>query len=112
MGELDNGTVLLLAREVATILAREAPPLEAVVVDMTEVAAVSAAGLRALYAAQHLAAGKGITIRVVVRPNSSPDRMLDATEMRAVLDVYSSRAAAVTAYSRDQFVREMRNLWA
>ncbi|MEV6872980.1 hypothetical protein [Amycolatopsis sp. NPDC051128] len=37
--------------------------------------------------------------------------MLDMTGMRAVLDTYPSRIAAVTAGDRDQFIRQMRSLW-
>lgn len=110
-GELDSGTLLLLTREIAAVLARE-PVLEAVVVDLGAVVAVSAAGLRALYAAQDHAAGKGVVVRVVAGRCSNAGRVLDATNMRAVLDVYSTRAAAVASGDRDRFVREMRGRWA
>ncbi|WIY07504.1 STAS domain-containing protein [Amycolatopsis mongoliensis] len=110
VGELDDGTVLLLAREVALVLDRESAP-ETVVVDLTAVRSVSASGLRALHAAHAHATGKGIGFRLVVRENSRPASVLDATKLRAVLDVYPSRAAALAAGDRGRFVREMRALW-
>lgn len=99
-GELDLATSPRLALVFDLILGRDRtePPIgqrpRALVVDLSNVRLLSAAGLNVLYAAHQLAAEVGVRLRVVTGSNATAAaRVLRLTGLGSVLDVYSSLPA-------------------
>jgi anti-anti-sigma factor len=101
-GELDLATAPYLRDVLVTVLGhsateRPARPLPAaLVVDVSSLELLSAAGATVLYAAHQLAADVGVRLRLVagVRPSASA-RILRITGLDSVLDVYPSLKATV-----------------
>ncbi|MEU4250534.1 STAS domain-containing protein [Amycolatopsis sp. NPDC026612] len=105
-GELDAGTASKLVHAVAQILATEP---EALVLDLSELAFLSVAGIRAIHAA-HDAAGAA-RLRVVTGERPLVREFLRATRFDAVLDCYRTRRGAEATDSRAQFVSHARASW-
>lgn len=101
-GELDLATAPYLRDVLVTVLGHSAtePPArplpEVLVVDVSSLELLSAAGATVLYAAHQLAADMGVRLRLVtgVRPSASA-RILRITGLDSVLDVYPSLQATV-----------------
>ena len=109
-GELDVGTVLVVVRSVAAALATSPAP-QVIVLDLTELRFLGAAGVRVLCTAADHAAAEGTTVRVVTGGNPVVERSLSLSGKDRVLDVYPDRVAAVRAGDRYDFLRLATLLW-
>lgn len=109
-GELDVGTVLVVVRSVAAALATSPAP-QVIVLDLTELRFLGAAGVRVLCTAADHAAAEGTTVRVVTGGNPVVERSLSLSGKDRVLDVYPDRVAAVRAGDRHDFLRLATLLW-
>ncbi|HJP76284.1 MAG TPA: STAS domain-containing protein [Pseudonocardiaceae bacterium] len=99
-GELDLATAPRLRTVLLSILERQAEPAsrwspEALVVDLSGLELLSAAGLSVLYEAHQRAGQAGLRLRIVTgsRPSMS-GLVLRLTGLESVLDVYPSLLAA------------------
>ena len=95
-GELDLATAPLLAGVFEKIMVREPSESrpELLVVDLTELSLLSAAGLTVLYATHQLAAEVGLRLRLVTSGRSPAARALRISGLGSVLDLYQSLSAA------------------
>lgn len=107
-GELDAGTTPKLAQATAQVLADPLRP-EVLVLDLSELAFLSVAGLRQVRAT-HDSSGDD-RLRVVTGERPVVRDFLHATGFEAVLDCYRSRAGAVAAGSRADFVHRAEAAW-
>ncbi|WP_233223717.1 STAS domain-containing protein [Amycolatopsis sp. CA-128772] len=109
-GELDAGTVLLVVRAVAGALHR-CPAPRVVVLDLTDVCFLGAAGVHVLCEAADHAAAVGARLRVVTGGNAVVNRALLLTGADRVLDCYPDRAAALGAGDDREFFRLTARMW-
>ena len=109
-GELDSGTVLIMARAVSQCLAHDPPP-EVLVLDLTGVTALAASGIRVLLHAHDHAARGRTTLRITAPRHPGPLRALRLSGAYAIFDVYADRRAALAAGDRSSFLELAHRLW-
>ncbi|RJQ89061.1 STAS domain-containing protein [Amycolatopsis panacis] len=104
-GELDDGTALVVVRAVTFALDKRP---QALVLDLTDLTTLSAAGVHVLRAAQDRAATEGVALRLVAPTAGVASRSLDEAGVSGVFDVYPNRVAARVENDRTAFLRRMR----
>lgn len=109
-GELDSGTVLIMARAVAQCLAQEPAP-EVVVLDLTGVTLLAASAIRVLLHARDHAARCRTTMRITAPRHPGPLRALRISGAYAIFDVYVDRVTALAAGDRSSFLELAHRLW-
>ncbi|MEU0791111.1 STAS domain-containing protein [Amycolatopsis sp. NPDC005961] len=107
-GELDAGTTPKLAQATARVLAAEPRP-EVLILDLSELRFLSVAGVRQVRTA-HDSTGAD-RLRVVTGERPVVRDFLRATGFDAVLDCYRTRAGAIAAGSRADFVNRAEAVW-
>ena len=109
-GELDSGTVLIMARAVAQCLAQDPAP-EVVVLDLSGVTLLATAAIRVLLHARDHAARGRTTLRITAPRHPVPLGALRISGAYALFDVYADRRAALTAGDRSSFLELAHRLW-
>ncbi|MGW3963706.1 STAS domain-containing protein [Amycolatopsis sp. NPDC005003] len=107
-GDLDAGTALRLEQAAAQLFAAEYPP-EVLFLDLSGLSFLSVAGARAILAV-HESAGTS-RVRVVTGDRPAVREFLHVTRFDAVLDCYRTRAGAIAAGSRAEFVSHVQTIW-
>lgn len=107
-GELDAGTTPKLAQATEQVLAADPRP-EVLVLDLSELAFLSVAGVRQVLAT-HDRTGAD-RLRVVTGERPIVRDFLRATGFEAVLDCYRTRSGALAAGSRADFVHRAEAVW-
>ncbi|OXM56153.1 hypothetical protein CFP71_15155 [Amycolatopsis thailandensis] len=93
-GVVDSFTAPGLERAVSAMLSPRRVA-EAIVVDLAEVTFLSVAGIDALHDAVDQAAAEHVTLRIALGGRTCVRRVMTATGMTAVLDVYPDLRAAL-----------------
>ncbi|MET9000234.1 STAS domain-containing protein [Amycolatopsis sp. Hca4] len=109
-GELDAGTVLVVVGAVAAALAGSPEP-KAIVLDLSRVNFLGAAGVRVLSAVTDNAADRNVRLRIVTGGNPLVSRALRLTGADRVLDVYPDLGAASSAGDGREFLRLTARMW-
>ncbi|MEU5260272.1 STAS domain-containing protein [Amycolatopsis sp. NPDC021455] len=109
-GELDSGTVLIMARAVSQCLAQDPAP-EVLVLDLGGVTVLAASGIRVLLHAHDHAARCRTTLRITAPRRPGPRHALRISGAHAIIDVYADRRAALAAGDRSSFLELAHRLW-
>jgi anti-anti-sigma factor len=109
-GQLDSGTVLIMARAVAQCLAQDPAP-EVLVLDLTDVTRLATSAIRVLLHARDHAARCRTTLRITAPRHPGPLRALRISGAHAIFDVYTDRRAALEAGDRSSFLELAHRLW-
>ncbi|RSM49168.1 anti-sigma factor antagonist [Amycolatopsis balhimycina DSM 5908] len=109
-GQLDSGTVLIMARAVAQCLAQDPAP-EVLVLDLTDVTRLATSAIRVLLHARDHAARCRTTLRITAPRHPGPVRALRISGAHAIFDVYADRRAALAAGDRSSFLELAHRLW-
>jgi anti-sigma B factor antagonist len=108
-GELDLATVQRPVDEVVAVLNQPAP--EVLVLDLTGLAFLGAAGIRTLLAAQDHASARGVGLRIVTGGNPVVERHLSVAGVRPVFDVYPDVPSALAVVDKESFLDVAEGAW-
>ncbi|MFK0250296.1 STAS domain-containing protein [Amycolatopsis azurea] len=109
-GKLETGTVLMLAGAVSSMLSAWPPP-QVLILDLTKLSFLAAAGVRFLHTATNHAIIEGTAIRIVTADNPAVTIPLRVAGLHRVLDTYPDCATALAAGAPAEFLDCAATMW-